>query len=138
MAACHLPANTPLTEALTAVAADSEHLITSFGPEALAWTQQTGQKQEQQQQQGQEQGQRQGQEQGQGPPQEGQTTGQGHGQGQGSTKLSWQTPGAASYQLCIEPPEDDEARELKLNVLTASGLGTLHVLSASSSQVRQG
>ena len=55
--------------------------------------------------------------------------------GQGRALLPWQSPDATSFQLCIEPPEEDELREPKLEVLLASALGTTHVLTLTSSQV---
>ena len=62
---------------------------------------------------------------------------QGNGQreGQGCSLLPWQSPDAASFQLCVEPPEEDEAKERKMEVLAASALGTSHALTAASSQV---
>ena len=97
-AACHLPANTPLTSGLTALVADPEHLIMTHGLASLACAQQAR-------------------------------------RGQGPALLPWQSPDATSLQLCIEPPEEDELRDSKLEVLLASALGTTHVLTLSSSQV---
>jgi len=56
-------------------------------------------------------------------------------QGQGHALLPWQAPDAASFQLCIEPAEDDELRDSKMELLVASALGTTHALTANSSQV---
>ena len=58
-------------------------------------------------------------------------------QGQGHVLLPWQAPDAASFQLCIEPAEEDEVRDSKMELLVASALGTTHALTATSSQVRQ-
>ena len=107
-AACRLPPNTPLTSALTAVGADPDHLILTHGLQALSWAQSA-----EEQQQGAQ------------VPQ----------QGQGSAHLPWQTPNVASFQLCIEPPEEDECKDTKLQLLSASALGTAHALTATSSQV---
>ena len=57
--------------------------------------------------------------------------------GQGALQIPWQAPDAASFQLCIEPPEEDELRDAKLQLLAASALGTSHALTQSSSQVGQ-
>lgn len=57
-------------------------------------------------------------------------------QGQGHALLPWQAPDAASFQLCIEPAEEDELRDSKMELLVASVLGTAHALTATSSQVR--
>ena len=57
------------------------------------------------------------------------------GQEQGCVLLPWQAPHAASFQLYIEPPEEDELKETKLEILVASSLGTQHALTAASSQV---
>jgi len=57
-------------------------------------------------------------------------------QGQGHALLPWQAPDAASFQLCIEPAEEDELRHSKMELLVASALGTTHALTATSSQVR--
>ncbi|KAA6420367.1 MAG: Histone-lysine N-methyltransferase setd3 [Trebouxia sp. A1-2] len=57
-------------------------------------------------------------------------------QGQGHALLPWQAPDAASFQLCIEPAEEDELRNSKLELLLASALGTTHALTATSSQER--
>lgn len=57
-------------------------------------------------------------------------------QGQGHALLPWQAPDAASFQLCIEPAEEDELRDSKMELLVASALGTTHALTATSSQVR--
>ena len=109
-AACSLPANLPLTAALTAVGADPEHLIMTHGLPALAWAQQAQQKQGAAQL----------------PP-----------QGQGTLPLPWQEPDAACFQLCIEPPEEDECRAAKLQLLAASALGTSHALTVTTSKVTQ-
>ena len=58
-------------------------------------------------------------------------------QGQGSVQVPWQKPDGASFQLCIEPSEEDACREMKLQLLAASALGTAHALTATSSQVWQ-
>ena len=97
-AACHLPANTPLTSSLTALGADPEHLIMTHGLASLACAQQAR-------------------------------------RGQGPALLPWQSPDTTSFQLCVEPPDEDELRDSKLEVLLASALGTTHVLTLSSSQV---
>lgn len=107
-AACSLPANTPLTPALTAVGVDPDHLIATQGLAALSWAQKGRQQQQ---------------------------AAQSSLQGQGSVQMPWQTPDVASFQLCIEPPEEDECRERKLQLLAASALGTAHALTATSSQV---
>lgn len=107
-AACRLSSNTPLTSALTAVGADPDHLILSHGMPACSWAHTAGQQQ-----------------QGAQLPLE----------TQGSMPMPWQMPDAASFQLCIEPPEEDECRDLKLQLLLASALGTAHALTATSSQV---
>jgi len=57
-------------------------------------------------------------------------------QGQGHALLPWQAPDAASFQLCIEPAEEDELRDSKMELLLASALGTTHALTATSSQVQ--
>jgi len=57
-------------------------------------------------------------------------------QGQGHALLPWQAPDAASFQLCIEPAEEDELRNSKMELLLASALGTTHALTATSSQVQ--
>ena len=57
-------------------------------------------------------------------------------QGQGHALLPWQAPDAASFQLCIEPAEEDDLRDSKMELLLASALGTTHALTATSSQVR--
>ena len=110
-ASCSLPASTPLTPLLTAVGADPDHLIMTHGLAALAWwrAQKAGQRQQ---------------------------AVQLPLQGQGIVQLPWQTPYAASFQLCIEPPEEDECRSTKLQLLAASALGTAHALTPTSSQVR--
>lgn len=109
-AACSLPASTPLTPVLTAVGADPDHLIMTHGLAALSWRRA---KQAMQQKQ----------------------AVQLPLQGQASMQMPWQTPDAANFQLCIEPPEEDECREVKLQLLAASALGTAHALTATSSQV---
>lgn len=110
-AACSLPASTPLTPALTAVGADPDHLIMTHGLAALSGRRahKAGQRQQ---------------------------AVQSPLQGQGSVQMPWLTPDAASFQLCIEPPEEDECRKVKLQLLAASALGTVHALMATSSQVR--
>lgn len=109
-AACKLRSGTPLTPALTAVGADPDHLVLTHGMPALFWAQSAG---------------------------GGQQGAQLPLQGQGSVQVPWQTPEAASLQLCIEPPEEDECRDMKLQLLSASALGTAHALTAGSSQVCQ-
>jgi hypothetical protein len=44
---------------------------------------------------------------------------------------------ASSYELCISPPDGDPADEMKLQLLAASGLGTLHVLTSTPSEAAQ-
>lgn len=105
-AACSLPASTAMTPALIAWGADPNHIIMTHGLAALSRAQLWEQKAGQQRQ-----------------------------AGQGSMQMPWQTPDAASFQLCIEPPEEDECREMKLTLLAASALGTAHFLTATSSQV---
>lgn len=95
-----------MTPALIAWGADPNHLIMTHGLSALSWARLGAQK----------------------AGQQGQA-------GQGSMQMPWQTPDAATFQLCIEPPEEDERREMKLQLLVASALGTMHVLTATSSQV---
>ena len=109
-AACSLSASTPLIPALTAVGADPDHLIMTHGLAALSWrrTQKAGLQ-----------------------PQAAQLP----LHWQGSVQVPWQKPDAASFQLCIEPPEEDACREVKLQLLAASALGTVHALTATSSQV---
>lgn len=109
-AACSLPASTPLTPAMTAVGADPDHLVMTHGLAALSWrrARQAGQRQQ---------------------------AVQLSLQGQGNLQMPWQMPDAASFQLCIEPPEEDQCRETKLQLLAASALGTAHALTATSSQV---
>lgn len=105
-AACSLPAGTAMTPALTAYGADPNHLIMTHGLSALSWAQ----------------------------PGE-HMAGEQRQAGDGSMQMPWQRPDAASFQLCIEPPEEDECREMKLQLLAESALGTAHVLTATSSQV---
>ena len=109
-AACSLSASTPLVPALTAVGADPDHLIMTHGLAALSWrrTQKAGLQ-----------------------PQAAQLP----LHRQGSMQVPWQKPDAASFQLCIEPPEEDACREMKLQLLAASALGTVHALTAISGQV---
>lgn len=109
-ATCPLPANLPLTTALIAVGADPDHLLMTHGLPALSWAQKA---------------------------QQPQSAAQVALPGQGNLQMPWQAPDAASFQLCIEPPEEDECRDAKLQLLAASALGTSHALTESSSQVGQ-
>lgn len=161
-AACHLAANTPLTPALAAAHADPAYVLHTHGPSALFWAQERPKAQPRHTQhvhpqapQQQLNNQRRAHSKhspcdstmhpssstsNQADVSQATLEGRLHpmdaAQQQQTCQRAWQASDAASYNLCLQPPEEDEAREHKLVMLRASALGTSHYLTMLSSQVR--
>ena len=159
IAACTLPAGTVLSPAILAVDAEPPHVLHTHGAPALAWAQQQQAMQQahptsptlpqqypgpvtqsaaQQQQFGVQSAAQQIQPEADTLPRPHGSVAQSAAQQQRvaeSSSLAWQAWTAGSYELCLEPAEEDEARAYKLMLLQASALGISHHLTMSSSQV---